>query len=483
LAHYQTEVVKHFNDNLGIQFGTHNPINEADATWWQAGGQQEGMHVSTGTNQNAVYTEVGQMLASKGLGTGLAVGDEFNAASTVSAYNQYNSTTRSLIKQINTHAYGGNSTSSLQQLRNIAATEGVPLYNSEYGNNATTGLQGGIGVANRITADINTMGVNGWTFWQAVEPLSLSGAGWGLLWADYGINGSSYVVRKQYHVMRQFSSHIRPGARILNNSDIETVAAYNPGQDSTVLVFTNDETTADTNVYDLIDQTPTFTRVIRTDAAGNYVSLGPGNVVGSQITVNSPGNAVTTVVAHHRPNLIQNATFAGSGSWQTSGNDSFNASVDNTQDGSGGMVLASHIPGNSGSLRQEGIGHALRDITGKAYEFSVDAALENEVGQYGADAHIALEFYGADGQTLTHSSVLDFAESLKSNVEDANYRVFRTATVQAPAGSRYVRPVVRFGTVVPGSTGQIELDNAYLQETRFVPRARAWQGGSDGAWS
>lgn len=486
LAHYHTEVLQHLRDVRGIDIGTFNPINEPDATWWQAGGRQEGMHVSQGLNQRILLEAVGQTLVDKGLDIGIAAADAFSANSSVSAINLYNATTRSYIKQINTHVYGGsgsNSVANMQALRSLADAEGWTLYQSEYGNNSTTGLLGGIGLANRITTDVNVMGVNGWTYWQAVEPVSLSGAGWGLLWADYSINGSLTDVRKQYHVMRQFTSYIRPGADILTTSDSETVAAYNSGQDSTVLVFTNDEASADTNVYSLLDQSAAYTRVIRTDTSGNFVSLGPADVAGSEITVNSPGTAVTTVVVHHRPNLIQNANFAGSGNWQTSGNANYDAGVDNTGDGSGGAVLQTNFLANSGAVWQEGIGDAAVDLTGTAFEFSLDMLFQNNSGQFEADTYVSLEFYGADGQTLTHSTTLDFAEQVAPITEDSDYRVSRTAVVQAPAGTHFVRPVISYDNVTPGKTGLIYLDNAYLQETRYVPRARAWTADADGDWS
>ena len=486
-AHYQTEVLKHFRNQEGISFRTFAPMNEPHASWWQAGGGQEGMHVSQGFNQRLLIETVGQTMASKGLEIGISASDEFSASTSASAFNQYNATTLSYIKQINTHVYGGsgsNSTASMQAVRNLADNRNIPLYQSEYGNNSTSGLSGGIDLANRITADLNVMGVNGWTFWQAVEPLSLAGSGWGLLWADYNTNGSDYFVRKQYHVMRQFTSYIRPGADILSTNDDETVAAYNSGDDTTALVFTNDETTPDTNVYNFLDKTAAFSRVVRTDSSGNFVSLGPGSFSGSQLTVASPGTAVTTVVVHHRPNLIQNAGFASGGAgWQTSGNAAYNAAVDNTHDGSGGVVLQTNSAANSGAVWQEDIGNSLTDLTGKAYEFSLDLLFQNGSLQFGADAHIGLEFYGADGQTLSQESPLDFAEQLRPIAQDSEYRVFRTAIVQAPAGSRFVRPVVRFDNVAPGASGLVYLDNAYLQETRFVPRSRAWKVDANAAWN
>ena len=486
-AHYQTEVIKHFRDERGIQFGTFAPMNEPDSTWWKAGGGQEGMHVSPGFNQRSLIETVGQALLTKGLDTGVSASDAFSANTSVSALNQYNAATLSYVKQINTHVYGGegsNSTASMQVIRNFAKSRNVPLYQSEYGNNSASGLSGGIDLANRITADLNVMGVNGWTFWQAVEPLSLSGAGWGLLWADYNGGGSEYVVRQQYHVMRQFTSFIRPGADILSVDDAETVGAYDSGGDATVLVFTNDELTADANVYNLLDKTPAYSRVIRTDGSGNFVSLGPANISGNQLTLNSPGTSITTAVVYHRPNLVRNAGFAGGpADWQTSGNVAHRASVDNTHDGSGTLALQTNAAANSGVVWQEGIGDARIDLTGKAYELSTDMLSQNSSSKIDANVRIALEFYGADGQTLTHGSTSDFAEELNPLTQDSEFRVFRTGIVQAPAGTRFVRPVVRFDDVASGAAGLVYLDNAYLQETRFIPRARTWKVDGNGSWS
>lgn len=488
-AYYHAEVLKHFRDELGVRFGNLSPMNEPNGTWWDAGGELEGMHVSQGFQQRQLIQTMGQTLAAHGLNMGITAAEESAVIETVNSFGQYDASTLNYVTQINTHGYGGlgnNTLSSMQTLRNIAEAEGLSLYQSEYGNNSQVGNEGAITLANRITADVNLLGVNGWTYWQAIEPVIYSGAGWGLLWADYNINGSLTEIRPQYHAMRQFTSYIRPGATILNTSDDETVAAYNKGSDTTALVFTNDEASVDTNVYNLLDQTPEFTRLIRTDALGNYVSLGPANVEGNQLTVNSPGEAISTVVVHHQPNLIQNATFAGSTGWQITGNASYSAGVDNTQDGSGGAVLETGAPGNIGAVWQDGIGDAATDLTGKAYEFSVDLMLANnpQLGEiYGASMQVVLEFYGADGETLTHVSTSDFSEDAKSISADSEYRVFRTDVVQAPAGTRFVRPVVRFDNVESGATGVTYIDNAYLQETRYVPRARAWKADANGNWN
>ncbi len=76
LAHYQTEVVKHFYDNLGVRFQAFSPMNEPDVTWWQAGGRQEGMRIAAGADQRLLIETVGQALQAKGLPIGLAAAEE-----------------------------------------------------------------------------------------------------------------------------------------------------------------------------------------------------------------------------------------------------------------------------------------------------------------------------------------------------------------------------------------------------------------------
>lgn len=485
LAHYQSEVVKHFYENVGVQFQAYSPINEADVNYWVAGGQQEGMRVAAGFDQRLVLETVGQALQAKGLPIGISAPEELNAGKTAGSFNQLNSFTKSFITQLNTHVYGGNSTSSLNQVRNIAAAEGIRLYQSEYGNNSTTGLDGGIGLASRITQDVNVMGVNGWAYWQVVEPTSLSGAGWGLAWAGYGQTDSEFVIRKQYHVMRQFSANIRPGSHILDTADANTVAAYDPVTETTTLVITNDSTSTVGKSYSLLEGAPAFSREIQTSNGSNYASMGPASLSGSDVSVSLPGPSVTTILLHNRPNLVQNAhfNFAGepngssslNGGWQSSGMAAFDSSTDRSGDGSGIALLSTDNPSNTGAVWQTGIGGATTDLTGIAYQLSLDALLQaGGASQYDAQTQLAIEFYGADGTTLAHSDVLDYATLLSPSVEDTEWRTYRTPIVMAPAGTHFVHPVVSFTDVGAGSTDEVLLDNVYLQEVNYRPRGREW---------
>ena len=487
-AHYQTEVVKHFYENLGVRFQAFSPKNEPSASWWAAGGGQEGMHVAAGFDQRLLIETVGQAMQAKGVPVGIAAAEEFASSWTVSAYNQFNSYTKSFLTQINTHVYGGsgsNPSSSMTQVRQLADADNLRLYQSEYGNNSTTGLLGGIGLANRITQDVNVMGVDGWAYWQVVEPTSLSGAGWGLAWAGYDQTDSAFTIRKQYHVMRQFASYIRPGSHILSTPDADTVAAYDPVTETTVLVVTNDGTSPLNKIYDLLDGPPAFSRLLRTSDSEDYASLGGAALAGSQLTVNAPGPSVSTVVLHGRPNLIHNANFdfAGepsgtqtlAGGWQASGDAAFYESIGHN--GGGGAALHTDGNGNSGSISQVGIGEVSTDLTGVAYQFSLDVEFPNFFSGYDSETHIALRFYGADGTSLTHAGELEFATLVEPTVADNQWRTFRTPIVMAPAGTKFVRPVVRFENAGTSSNDWVHLDNAYLQQVNYRPRGRKWLPG------
>jgi O-glycosyl hydrolase len=496
-AHYLTEVVKFWQEQQGVHFDTLSPMNEAAAGWWVAGGQQEGMNVAQGFNQRLLLETIGQMIQAKTLDVGLVGPEETSSVQSVSSYNQYNAYTKSFIDQIHTHTYpynGGNTTQSLTQLKNAAQSEGKKLYVSEYGNNSTGGLAGGITLAQRITDDLKVMEADGWTYWQTIEPLEYATSGWGLILADYTGGTNQYQVRKQYHVMRQFTSYIRPGSHILSGGDASTLAAYDPETETTTIVVTNGQTSSTAKSFDLVDQTSEFSRVIRTSDTQDYVSLNGPPIAGTHISTQFPGTSVTTIVLHHRPNQIQNATMlfdavapavasSLAGGWQSDGSARFDRSFDNSGGGSGGGVLETNAVGNAGSIWQAGIGDGQTDLTGIAYQFSIDVRFPNagDFGQtYDADTYIGLEFYGADGSTLAHESVSDFATRIEPSSSDSEYRVFRTPSVVAPDGTRFVRPVVRFDNVSMVSNSLVSVDNAYLQTLNHRPRAKQWTLDANG---
>lgn len=501
---YLLEVTEHFESQLGIHFETLAPMNEPGATWWNGDNNQEGMHIPVGSAQSALVREIGQQILDRGLDVGLVGPEETAIRWTVNSYDNWGALTRSYISQINTHSYpwgGGSDAADAAALvaYNNSRPEGPKkIYATEFGvGGNSTPVSGGIMLANQITSDLNHLGAAGWTYWQAVE--DNNGSNWGLLIAPFNGSNNWFNMRRQYYTMQQFSSYIRPSSQILHQSNEEVVAAYDPRTGTTTLVVTNDETTADQLDFDLLDQTAQYTRVIRTSDTENFKSLGPASVAGSQISLSAPGNTISTIVVYSRPNLIKNADFSIAGvpngsstieGWQAEDGGFYNI-FNHSATSSGSGALWTNNQSNSGKVYQVGIGDAEADLTGVAFEFSLDVKFQNEgSNHYDADIYLALEFYGADDQTLAHAYLDDYqtlivpALGIDETVSiDSDYRTFRTGRFVAPAGTRYVRPVIRYENVDSSSNNWVFFDNAYLQETHPVADSREWTAEGSGDWS
>ncbi|MEM6748849.1 MAG: glycoside hydrolase [Planctomycetota bacterium] len=499
-AYYLGEVVSHFETSEGIRFNALAPLNEPGSGFWTGGGNQEGMNIQKGAEQAMVYDAVATELASRGL-TPLLVGpEETSVTDTIGSWNAGGfGPAHDLIDQINTHTYpfrGGSDGAVLGQLQSIAASAGKKVYANEFGTGSGA-LDGGIELARRVTADLTNLQASGWTYWQALE--DNNGSGWGLLIEDFTGSGESPVARHQYQVLKQFSSHIRPGSHILTDTDADTLAAYDPRTNTTALVLTNQGTGNLTRVYDLSDQSPEYSRLIRTSGTEGYQSLGGADVNGSQVSLIGAGTSVTTVVIHHNANLLQNSTFALGGAapggtaiagWQAVGDTAFWGFINNGSSPSGAGVLYADNAQNAGELRHAAVGDGLADLSGVAYEFSLDVLFQNQgASNYDAETFLRLEFLGQDGQTLTYDTPGDFETVLEpglrtgsSAATDSVYRLFRSERFVAPAGTRYVRPVVGYRDVQSGSTDWVYVDNAYLHEVHPAADGRQWQGASTGLW-
>jgi len=482
-AEYITGVVQHYETNLGIHFETLSPINEPSGNWWWIGGGTgaEGMFTPS-TLHPALLNAVATALVSKGLSTQLASPEEVNHSVTNSSYSSYNQATRDLIAQINAHSYGATSNAAAAGLRNLAAANNTPVAVTEFGNNSSGPLSGGIDYAEQITRDLNILQTPTWTSWQAIVDSNYH-FGWGLVHASFS-GAESFAIQKKYHMFRQFSSFIRPGAHILQTTESNTVATYDEQTDTITLVVTNGNA-SDANISFEIgpgESAPTFTRKVHTTSTQNFLSLGPASLAGSTSNELFVGESVTTLVFHRRPNKISNSGyelpggtgvhFSLDGGWESEGNAFFGPVFDNSLDGSGSAVLITKGVGNAGAISQHDIGSDTQQIAGTAYQFSIDALFQNDVAggkEYDADTYLGLEFYAADDQTLVHGSEMDFMTLIEPNTEDNDYRVFRTEFIVAPAGSYFVRPVVRFDNVGVDSTGALYVDNAYLQIVDLLP--------------
>lgn len=501
-AYYLAEVAEHFEVNEGIRFDILAPMNEPGSNFWTSPGNQEGMVISMGTDQALLIQAVGAELASRGTGLKLAGPEETSASDTIKSWNKpaNDNTTIGFIDRIHTHTYpfnGGSSDSKLAQLRALADSHNKEVYVTEFGTGNSSNLEGGLTLANQITSDLRILKTPAWTYWQALE--NNNGSGWGLMTSPFTSATESIQKKRQFEVMRQFTSYIRPGSYILDVSDDDAVASYDPRTDTTTIVLTNDGNSSTTRDYDLIDKSAEYTRVIRTTGIDSFKSMGSSAVNGSEVSITASGNSVTTLVIHNAPNLLDNPNFDLGGqadgvqsisNWQAQGDAAFYSSFDHSGDGSGTGVLYADQAGHAGALVHPNVGDADTDLTGVAYQLSADLFFQNQGADlYDADLVLGLEFYGYDGQALTHQNASDFQTAVEPSISvgsgaatDSVYRVFRSDRFVAPAGTRYVRPVIGYSGTGSGSTDWVYVDNVYLQAVHPQADGREWTHKGSGTW-
>lgn len=262
-ADYLTEVTEHFRESWGITFDLLNPLNEPGNAWSKTG-QQEGAYFDLGS-QDEIINRVGQSLTAKGLtGTRVAAPDSFSVASANSSFQRYSATARDHISTITTHTYGTSANDELA-LRNTAAAAGKKVWMSEFGSGEgplgapgqytdPAKAQPALNLASRIVGDLRGLRPSSWIQWDGIESWEENredNISWGLIWGNYLDPNQTYTVAKQFYGYGNFTKFIRPGYRLIESGDSQTLAAYDPVGKKVVLVAYNDSTSARSLTYDL----------------------------------------------------------------------------------------------------------------------------------------------------------------------------------------------------------------------------------------
>jgi O-glycosyl hydrolase len=309
-AQYLATVTAHFHDTWGIPFRTIDPFNEPVQTPWGASKCsptavpkcQQGMNVGT-TAQNAIIPQLQTQLVNSGMAayTGIAASDEFSTPGTISNYNTYNSTSQSDVAQLNTHDY--------------AAADGNPLYAlgqkqhkrvsmSEWGSDGplTNQISAAVTLSQHILTNEQQQHPSTWVIWQAVDgPIDGGNINdlWGLVWADYSPNGNGQLTfPKRYYAMGNYSKFIRPGYKMIQNTDPNTFTAYDAGSGRLVIVATNPSSSQTQTTYDLSNFAGTAASAAgyRTSATEDLTSISATPIASSQLTVTLPAQSITTYV-------------------------------------------------------------------------------------------------------------------------------------------------------------------------------------------
>ncbi|WP_211748209.1 RICIN domain-containing protein [Paenibacillus sp. Marseille-Q4541] len=242
-ADYLTTVVKHFKDNEGITFRTLSPINEPDG-FWVYSNRQEGAFYSQ-YSRGTIIQHVHDALVQKGLPTTQSSADSnavFLARDTINAYTDI---TKSMISQYNVHTYYGNDTERKQV---FYAAGNKPIWMSEHGDGEANGIE----MSRSIVSDIKYMKNSAWVYWQAVE--DNAAPGWGMIETDLNdANNNAFTpnVKQKFWSMAQWSKFIRPGYKIIDIEDGDSIAAYDAASQKLVIVTVNDRSASNDVTYDL----------------------------------------------------------------------------------------------------------------------------------------------------------------------------------------------------------------------------------------
>ena len=257
-ASYLATVVSNLTVLDGINFELVTPMNEPEGPWGYGGGQ-EGCHMDSG-QQARMVNDVSVALAAQKLATGIDAPETYDEPDATTAINAYGSAVNN-VTLLSSHAYGTKNPASLGAL---AASLHKPAWLAEYGDGDGTGMT----TARRIHDDVTGAGVCAWNYWQVVD----NGSGWGLLYnpLDDEVT-TNYTINEKFYVLGQFSEYVRPGFKIINVNDNYSLAAYNPTNQTLVIVALNDTSGSLNLSYNLsgFSALPATGSVVRTAATGN----------------------------------------------------------------------------------------------------------------------------------------------------------------------------------------------------------------------
>jgi len=461
---YLATVVKHFQDQWGIQFDTVEPLNEPSGTWWSYGGSQEGDHEGT-TAQANIIDALAKALSDNQSVTRISAPDENTIDQTLSSWNTYSPTTQSYVSQINTHTYGGTNRTGLY---NAAYLSNKRLWVSEHGDGDGTGIQ----MSDSILQDMTYLHPSAWVYWQAVD--DSSAPGWGFLVNNLNAqpNSWTYTFNEKYYVMGQYSEFVRPGYQFIRMNNLsgqpDAAAFLDHATNTLVIVATNDQNTSESMTYDLsgFNSVGVSADEYQTTAYGglneNLQSLPKVPIVDGNLSTNLPAQSVTTFVIHnavYRPARTE--------------------SIDDSQIGTGvGQV---QYQGNWISAQgRDGEGDMQSTTSGASYDVRFEGTQALLYGDKGPDLGM---------ETVSVDNGIANTVDLYSPNPQHDVLIFATPTVQSGLHTLVVRNTGRvdsneltdrsgsFLGLVPSERVVVVPDNSLLVNSDFsTGDLTGWQG-------
>ena len=289
-ADYLSEVALHFKKEWGITFRTVEPFNEPSAGWWKSNGGQEGCGFKN--NQTKMIVELGKALQKKGLfpETSVSAADETNIGDALNQFNKYSSEALSYMFQVNTHSYSGGDNRA--KLFNAAFTKDKKVWQSETGPLHKSGDENiALWMAGVILADLRDMKASAWVDWQVGDPAEN--------WRSLALNHSkqTFSPNARYYMHAAFSRYIRPGSRIIDSDNGNTLAALTP-EGALVLIVRNSGSSDVKYEFDLGEfvKIGTSAKVVRFELPGSLTKQSDIVVSGKALSMTAKSNTITTMV-------------------------------------------------------------------------------------------------------------------------------------------------------------------------------------------
>ena len=289
-ADYLSEVALHFKTEWGITFRTVEPFNEPSAGWWKSNGGQEGCGFKN--NQTKMIVELGKALQKKGLfpETSVSAADETNIGDALNQFNKYSSEALSYMFQVNTHSYSGGD--SRAKLFNAAFAKDKKVWQSETGPLHKSGDENiALWMAGVILADLRDMKASAWVDWQIGDPAEN--------WRSLALNHSkqTFSPNARYYMHAAFSRYIRPGSRIIDSDNGNTLAALTP-EGALVLIVRNSGSSDVKYSFDLGEfvKIGTSAKVVRFELPGSLTKQSDIVISGKALSMTAKSNTITTMV-------------------------------------------------------------------------------------------------------------------------------------------------------------------------------------------
>ena len=289
-ADYLSEVALHFKTEWGLTFRTVEPFNEPSAGWWKSNGGQEGCGFKN--NQSRMIVELGKALKKKGLfpETSVSAADETSIKQAHDQLGNYTAEALSYLGQVNTHSYSDGS--YRKQLFNRAFGLNKRLWQSETGPLSKSGDEHiALWMANVIIQDLRDMHAEAWIDWQIGDPAEN--------WRSLALNHSkqTFTPNARYYMHAAFSRYIRPGSRIIDSDNGNTLAALRP-DGALVLIVRNSGSSDVKYSFDLGEfvKIGTSAKVVRFELPGSLKAQSDIAVSGKTLSMTAKANTITTMV-------------------------------------------------------------------------------------------------------------------------------------------------------------------------------------------